>query len=86
MSQKNVLNYLKKNKGKWFTTKEIAPKVKIGINSCTKNLSRLMKSGLIRRKNNLKKPVTFEYSFKGDIYFERKKPLDPDRLREEYGE
>ena len=50
MSQLTVYNFLKKNKKKWFKTKQISKGVKVG--SAIPSLNQLYKYGEVRKKDN----------------------------------
>ncbi len=44
MGQQEVSDFLKKYRGKWFTSKEIAKNLKVSTGSVINNLSKLRKS------------------------------------------
>jgi Mn-dependent DtxR family transcriptional regulator len=44
MGQQEVSDFLKKHRQKWFTSKEIARKLKVSTGSVINNLSKLRKS------------------------------------------
>ncbi|MEK6837591.1 MAG: HTH domain-containing protein [Nanoarchaeota archaeon] len=44
MGQQEVSDFLKKHRGKWFTSKEIAKNLKVSTGSVINNLSKLRKS------------------------------------------
>jgi len=44
MGQQEVYDFLKKNKTSWFSSKEIAKKLKVSIGSVTNSLKRLRES------------------------------------------
>ena len=50
MGQQEVYTFLKKSKGKWFTSKEIGEKLKLSNGSITKSLMKLRKASLINFK------------------------------------
>lgn len=50
MSQGSVLKFLEKHRGKKFTSKEIAEKLKAQSNSVTASIKRLKKFGEINHK------------------------------------
>lgn len=52
MSQQEILNFLKQNKNKWFSVKEIAEKTNLPKPRITHNLMRLRKSEYIFYKFN----------------------------------
>jgi len=43
MSQREVHNFLKKHKGKWYTRREISKKLKITLTSTNNNVKQLLK-------------------------------------------
>ena len=47
MSQQDCLNFLKENKGKWFTSKEMADGMGVPYNRIPTNLLRLRKTDYI---------------------------------------
>jgi len=51
MGQQEVYSFLKDNKGKWFTSREIAEKLDISIGSVTMSLKKLRKTNIIKFKN-----------------------------------
>jgi len=61
ISQKEVQDFLNKNKGQWFTARQISKELGITQGSCTKNLASLIKHRFIQRREIIKKH-TFEYS------------------------
>ncbi len=63
MGQQEVYDYLKKNKGKWFITKEIAKEVKVSIGSVTNCLKKLRRSGSVNFRETGRRNQ-FEYAFK----------------------
>ena len=62
MGQQEVYDFLKKNKGNWFTSKEIAEGLVVSIGSVTNNLKKLRKSDSVKFKQEGKR---FKYLFKG---------------------
>ena len=44
MGQQEVFSFLKENKGKWFTSKDISSMLKVSIGSVTNNLKKLRKT------------------------------------------
>ena len=62
ISQREVREFLEKNKGKWFTARQISEEIGIGVNSCTNNIHRLIMGRLIRRREAAKR-YTFEYKY-----------------------
>jgi len=63
MSQQEVSDFLKKHKGKWFTSKEIAEKLKVSTGSVINNLSKLRKSKQVLFKPT-KRANQYMYSYK----------------------
>ena len=62
ISQREVQEFLQKNKGKWFTAKQISEELGISIGSCANNIYRLIKHQLIKRRESGKR-YSFEYSY-----------------------
>ncbi len=60
MGQQEVYDFLTKNKGKWFTSREISEKLGVSIGSVTMSLKKLRKTNLIKYKNTGKRN-TYEY-------------------------
>ena len=52
MGQAEVFEFLKKNKNKWFTSMQIADKLKVNYGSVGTSIMKLRQSGQIRYKNN----------------------------------
>ncbi|MFP4403355.1 MAG: replication/maintenance protein RepL [Candidatus Woesearchaeota archaeon] len=63
MGQQEVYNFLKDNKNKWFTSKEISEATNVSIGSVTMSLKKLRKSQMIKYKNTGKRNE-FYYMFK----------------------
>lgn len=61
MGQQEVYDFLKKNSGKWYTSREISEKLGISIGSVTMSLKKLRKSKIVKFKNTGKKN-TYIYS------------------------
>ncbi|MBD3310220.1 HTH domain-containing protein [Candidatus Woesearchaeota archaeon] len=63
MGQQEVYDFLKKNKRKWFTSREISAELKISVGSVTNSLKKLRQT-----KTILFKPTgnrnEFKYKFK----------------------
>ena len=59
MGQQEVFSFLKKNKGKWFTSKDIADLLSVSIGSVTNNLKKLRKT----------EKETLEFKLVGNKYF-----------------
>jgi len=51
MGQQEVYSFLMDNKGKWFTSREIAEQLVISIGSVTMSLKKLRKANIIKFKN-----------------------------------
>ncbi len=64
MSQADALGFLKRYKGGWYTSEEIASKIGISHNSCTANLTSLISHSLVSRRNNIKNLRVVEYTYK----------------------
>ncbi|MBS3110236.1 HTH domain-containing protein [Candidatus Woesearchaeota archaeon] len=67
MGQQEVYDFLKKNKKMWFSSKDIAKKLKVSIGSVTNSLKRLRESKQVLFKIKKKEPMArkiFEYKFK----------------------
>ena len=62
MGQNDVYLFLKKNKGKWFTSKEIREALQVGSSSISTCLKRLRKFELVLFKEGLEKKGTFIYA------------------------
>jgi len=56
MSQTQVIQFLKKNKRKWFTSRAIAENLKASQNRITENLRKLLKFKFVKRKLIMRKP------------------------------
>ena len=52
MGQDEIYHFLKKHKGKWFSTKEIASSLEVNSGSVTRAAKRLRCSGFIRFKED----------------------------------
>jgi len=63
MGQQEVYNFLKENKGKWFTSKQISENINVSIGSVTMSLKKLRKSQLVKYKNTGKRNE-FKYMYK----------------------
>ncbi|MBN2422564.1 HTH domain-containing protein [Candidatus Woesearchaeota archaeon] len=61
MGQQEVYDFLKNNKRKWFTSKDIARGLKVSIGSVTNNLKKLRKSTSVKFKFSNNK---YYYMFK----------------------
>ena len=62
MGQQEVYNYLKKNRKRWFTSKEISKGLKVSIGSVTNCLKKLRKTKAISFRGT-KRKNQFEYRF-----------------------
>jgi len=51
MGQQEVFAFLQNNKGKWFTSRDIAEALDISIGSVTMSLKKLRKANIIKFKN-----------------------------------
>jgi len=63
MGQQEVFNFLKNNKGKWYTSRDISDELDVSLGSVTNNLKKLRKT----EKDVLKYRVEgnrFYYMFK----------------------
>jgi Mn-dependent DtxR family transcriptional regulator len=65
MGQQEVYEFLKKNKRKWFTSKEIAKGLNVSLGSVTNNLKKLRSSKEILYKESSKRKNMYWYKFKG---------------------
>jgi DNA-binding transcriptional regulator GbsR (MarR family) len=63
MGQQEVYDYLIRNSGKWFTSREIADALAISIGSVTMSLKKLRKTNIITFQNTGMRN-TFKYSVK----------------------
>lgn len=70
MTQQDVLKILKKNPDKWFSSKEIAKIICVGVGSISTNLTKLYNSGDVLRKDNGMKRCIWQ-SKQGRPYFWR---------------
>ena len=64
MGQQEVYDFLKKNKGSWFTSKDIAKIVKVSIGSVTSSLKKLRTSRSINFKESGRTNM-YLYKYKG---------------------
>ena len=64
MGQQEVYDFLKKEKNKWFTSKEIAKKLKISLGSVTMSLKKLRQSEILHHKFAGERN-SYQYRFKG---------------------
>ena len=63
MGQQEIYDFLKKNKRKWFTSRDISDKLKVSIGSVTNCLKKLRQSRSIQFRTS-KRKNQFEYKFK----------------------
>jgi len=63
MGQQEVYSFLKKNKNKWFFSKEIAERIGISIGSVTNCLKKLRQGKAVYSRGT-KRKNQFEYKFK----------------------
>ncbi|OGM02190.1 hypothetical protein A3K72_04320 [Candidatus Woesearchaeota archaeon RBG_13_36_6] len=61
MGQQEVFDFLKKNEGRWWTSKEIAMKLNSSVGSVTTNLNKLRKREEIQFKRSKEKHNTYLY-------------------------
>jgi hypothetical protein len=87
ISQRDVLDFLKKNKGKWFTSRQLIKELDLSSGSIGSNLRKTMINKTIQRRTIRKKCYhTFEYSYLHQKEMIRKKPLPIKKLKERYEE
>ena len=60
VGQQEVYDFLMKNKGSWFTSREISEKLGVSIGSVTMSLKKLRKTNIIKYRNTGKRN-TFQY-------------------------
>lgn len=65
MGQQEVYNFLKKNKGKWWASKEIAKSMDASLGSVTTTLTKLRKRDDVSFKMAKDKKNMYMYKFKG---------------------
>lgn len=63
MGQQEVYNFLKDNKGRWYTSKDISGNIRVSIGSVTMSLKKLRKSTMVKFKNTGKRNE-FKYMWK----------------------
>lgn len=63
MGQQEIYDYLKKNKRKWYTSKEISKGLKVSIGSVTSCLKKLRQSRTVQFRTS-KNRNQYEYKFK----------------------
>ena len=64
MGQQEVYDFLKKNRTKWFNTKQVTKMLKTSIGSVTNCLAKLRKSNQVNYRQSGNRNE-FEYKFKG---------------------
>jgi transcription initiation factor IIE alpha subunit len=62
MGQQDIYDFLKKNKRRWFTSKELSKKLGISIGSVTMSLKKLRESKSVKFQTT--KRNMFKYMFK----------------------
>ncbi len=60
MGQQEVYDFLLRNKGSWFTSREISDKLGVSIGSVTMSLKKLRKTNIIKYRNTGKRN-TYQY-------------------------
>ncbi len=60
MGQQEVYDFLLRNKGGWFTSREISDKLGVSIGSVTMSLKKLRKTNIIKYRNTGKRN-TYQY-------------------------
>ena len=63
MGQQDIYDFLKKNKNKWFTSKQIAEHMDYGKGSVTMNLYKLRKTNMVEAR--LLEKRGYEYKYNG---------------------
>lgn len=64
MGQQEIYDFLKKNRARWYNTKEISNKLDVSIGSVTNALKKLRYSGLLYFKRDDSIRNAFLYKFK----------------------
>ena len=64
MGQQEIYDLLKKNKTRWFTTKDISKQIDVSIGSITSCVKKMRISNFLNFKEEPRKRKTFLYSFK----------------------
>lgn len=64
MGQQEVFDFLKKNTGEWYTSRQISEALGVSIGSVTMSLKKLRKTNMIEYKNKGKRN-TYLYQVKG---------------------
>lgn len=64
MGQQEVYDFLKKQKNKWFTSRDISGALGVSIGSVTMSLKKLRKTNIIKYKNTGKRN-TYRYKVEG---------------------
>jgi len=63
MGQQEVYDFLKKNKRKWFTSREISAALKLSIGSVTMSLKKLRNSKSLKYRMSKVRKNTYQYQF-----------------------
>jgi len=63
MGQQEVYNFLKRNKSRWFLSKDISKRLNVSIGSVTNCLKKLKQNNAIKFKET-KRKNQFQYKFK----------------------
>ena len=63
MGQQEVYDFLRKNKSKWFTSKEITKMLKISLGSVTTSLKKLRQTGILYSRFTGNRHL-YQYRFK----------------------
>jgi len=64
MGQQEVYDFLKKQKNKWFTSRDISEALEVSIGAVTMSLKKLRKTNIIKYKNTGKRN-TYRYKVEG---------------------
>jgi Mn-dependent DtxR family transcriptional regulator len=64
MGQQEVYDFLKGNRERWFTSKEIAKKLDVSLGSVTMSLKKLRQSGILHHRF-MGERNSYQYRFKG---------------------
>ena len=70
MGQQEIFTFLKKNRNKWFTSRQIADKLKTSYGSVGTSIMKLRQSGQIKFKKN--KPRTKTHGRVGILVYRHK--------------
>ena len=63
MGQQEVYDFLKRNKNKWWTSKEIATQLEASVGSVTTTLTKLRRQRVVRFKNSRIKTNMYLYKY-----------------------